>query len=174
MYRKMTDKLLANCSSLFPTQEKEMSKMEVISSETVATYEKCILCPDHGKHCKGPKLSALQTIENVRCYHRRLRDARKIPMKSIFAFTEKEIINIGSNPSCDYMPFTADYTLNPFNHDDKLTFTFDAYSQVEKTYQIGVWYFDNDLHYLSHNTTYFTNFLPITLPPSTNTSTPAK
>lgn len=64
-----------------------------ISTDFLAEYEKCITCKDHGKNCKGPKLAALRTISNVREYHRRLRNYRKITMKQIFALTEHEISN---------------------------------------------------------------------------------
>lgn len=64
-----------------------------ISADFLAEYEQCITCKDHGKNCKGPKLAALRTISNVREYHRRLRNYRKISMKQIFALTEHEISN---------------------------------------------------------------------------------
>lgn len=64
---------------------------EEIYSEVIAEYEKCITCPDHGKNCKGPKLASLRTIANVREYHRRLRNYRKITMKQIFLLTEHEV-----------------------------------------------------------------------------------
>ena len=87
----MTENFAPDTGSFSPTVSEILPQIEAVSCETAASYEKCIFCPDHGKNCKGPKLSALQTIGNVRAYHRRLRDARKIPMKSIFALTEKEI-----------------------------------------------------------------------------------
>jgi DNA-binding transcriptional MerR regulator len=64
-----------------------------ISADFLAEYEQCITCKDHGKNCKGPKLSALRTIANVREYHRRLRNYRKISMEQIFQLTEHEISN---------------------------------------------------------------------------------
>lgn len=87
------ENLTQEAGSFSTTMQEILPQMEAVSCETAASYEKCIVCPDHGKNCKGPKLSALQTIGNVREYHRRLRDARKIPMKAIFALTEKEISN---------------------------------------------------------------------------------
>lgn len=64
-----------------------------ISADFLAEYTQCITCKDYGKNCKGPKLAALRTIANVREYHRRLRNYRKIPMKQIFQLTEHEISN---------------------------------------------------------------------------------
>ena len=89
----MTENIALDTGSFSPTISELLPDMESVSCETAASYEKCILCKDHGSNCKGPKLSALQTIANVREYHRRLRNARKIAMKDIFALTEKEISN---------------------------------------------------------------------------------
>ena len=89
----MTENIALDTGSFSPTVSELLPDMEAVSCETAASYEKCILCKDHGRNCKGPKLSALQTIANVREYHRRLRNARKIAMKDIFALTEKEISN---------------------------------------------------------------------------------
>ena len=89
----MTENIALDTGSFSPTISELLPDMEAVSCETAASYEKCILCKDHGRNCKGPKLSALQTIANVREYHRRLRNARKIAMKDIFALTEKEISN---------------------------------------------------------------------------------
>lgn len=78
---------------LSPTSSGQPPNSPAICADFLAEYEKCILCKDHGKNCKGPKLSALRTISNVREYHRRLRNYRKISMKQIFALTEHEISN---------------------------------------------------------------------------------
>lgn len=54
-------------------------------------YEKCIACKDLGVHCSGIKLEHLRSIANVRAYHKRLRNERKISMRQIFAITTDEI-----------------------------------------------------------------------------------
>jgi DNA-binding transcriptional MerR regulator len=78
---------------LSPTTEAEESIQAAISANFLAEYEPCITCKDLGRNCKGPKLAALGTINNVREYHRRLRSAHKITMKQIFQLTEQEISN---------------------------------------------------------------------------------
>lgn len=78
---------------ILSTDDVESATVTAVLTDPLAAYQKCITCKDHGKNCKGPKLSALQTISNVREYHRRLRDYRKIPMRLIFALTEREISN---------------------------------------------------------------------------------
>lgn len=78
---------------------------DTFSSTTVCIYEKCITCRDLGKACIGPKLTGLRTIANVREYHRRLRNFRKIHMRQIYERTKKEI-----SDAC-----VRDY----FSHEDK-------------------------------------------------------
>lgn len=82
-----------SCSGLSSTSCEQSTIAQPISADFLAEYEKCITCKDHGKNCKGPKLAALRTISNVREYHRRLRNYRKITLKQIFALTEHEISN---------------------------------------------------------------------------------
>lgn len=82
-----------SCGGLSSTSLAQQPISTAISADFLAEYEKCITCKDHGKNCKGPKLAALRTISNVREYHRRLRNYRKISMKQIFQLTEHEISN---------------------------------------------------------------------------------
>lgn len=89
----MTENITPDAGNFSPTGSEFFPPMEKVSYETAVSYEKCIFCPDYGKNCKGPKLSALRTIGNVRAHHRRIKDVRKIPIKSIYALTEKEISN---------------------------------------------------------------------------------
>ena len=89
----MNDFTAVEAGSFSPTEHAALPNSEAITTEIEAAYAKCISCPDHGRCCKGPKLAALQTISNVREYHRRLRNYRKIQMKSIFTLTEHEISN---------------------------------------------------------------------------------
>ena len=78
---------------LSPTTGLQEPIQAAISANFLAEYESCITCKDLGRNCKGPKLAALGTISNVREYHRRLRNSRKIQMKQIFQLTEQEISN---------------------------------------------------------------------------------
>ena len=89
----MTENITPDAGNFSPTGSEFFPPMEKVSYETAVSYEKCIFCPDYGKNCKGPKLSALRTIGNVRAHHRRIKDVRKIPIKSIYVLTEKEISN---------------------------------------------------------------------------------
>lgn len=45
---------------------------------------KCMLCADFGKACRGVHLTAFQTTEKVREYHKALRKAKGIHLKSIY------------------------------------------------------------------------------------------
>lgn len=74
-----------------PTNKQNLPTPCGFSPDALADYEKCISCPDHGINCKGPKLAALRTIANVREYHRRLKEYRKIQTKQICALTENEM-----------------------------------------------------------------------------------
>ena len=76
---------------LSPTTGMEESIQAAISANFLAEYEPCLTCKDLGRNCKGPKLAALGTTNNVREYHRRLRSAHKITMKQILQLTEQEI-----------------------------------------------------------------------------------
>lgn len=76
---------------LLPTSGVEESIQAAISANFLAEYEPCLTCKDLGRNCKGPKLAALGTTNNVREYHRRLRSAHKIAMKQILQLTEQEI-----------------------------------------------------------------------------------
>jgi lipopolysaccharide export LptBFGC system permease protein LptF len=76
---------------LSPTGQQKTPPPVDFSPDILAEYEKCITCKDYGKNCKGPKLAALKTIGNVREYHRRLREYRKITMKQLYMLTEHDI-----------------------------------------------------------------------------------
>lgn len=76
--------LLSKTGDIFPNNAE-------IMTETPILYEKCRLCPDYGKSCNGPKLSAFQDIMAVREFHRHIRDVRKIPMRSIYSCTHDYI-----------------------------------------------------------------------------------
>ncbi len=101
----MNDVITENCSLQSPTGAVQTPISEVFPPIAAHRYEKCITCKDLGKSCVGPKLTALRTINNVREYHRRLRNYRKITMKQIFERTHSEISDAS----------VKDY----FSHEDK-------------------------------------------------------
>lgn len=76
-----------------PPTGDEMAKIEQQGANVLESYAKCIACNDHGSNCKGPKLAALRTINNVREYHRRLKNSRGITLKEIYPYTEKFVSN---------------------------------------------------------------------------------
>lgn len=101
----MNDQTPENNSLQSPTSSMQAPISEVFPPIAAHRYEKCITCKDLGKSCVGPKLTALRTISNVREYHRRLRNYRKISMKQIFDRTHNEISDAS----------VKDY----FSHEDK-------------------------------------------------------
>lgn len=101
----MNDVITENCSLQSPTEAVQTPISETFPPIAAHRYEKCITCKDLGKSCVGPKLTALRTINNVREYHRRLRNYRKISMKQIFERTHSEISDAS----------VKDY----FSHEDK-------------------------------------------------------
>lgn len=101
----MNDQTPENSSLQSPTSLMQAPIFEVFPPIAAHRYEKCITCKDLGKSCVGPKLTALRTISNVREYHRRLRNYRKITMKQIFDRTHNEISDAS----------VKDY----FSHEDK-------------------------------------------------------
>lgn len=101
----MNEVITENCSLQSPTEAVQTPISEVFPPIAAHRYEKCITCKDLGKSCVGPKLTALRTINNVREYHRRLRNYRKISMKQIFERTHSEISDASAK---DY-----------FSHEDK-------------------------------------------------------
>lgn len=101
----MNDVITENCSIQSPTEASQSPISEVFPPIAAHRYEKCITCKDLGKSCVGPKLTALRSIANVREYHRRLRNYRKITMKQIFERTHSEISDAS----------VKDY----FSHEDK-------------------------------------------------------
>ncbi len=79
--------------SFSATTDSQLSQIDIFPKDPLSIYAKCITCPDLGISCKGINLTLLKTIANAREHHRRLRNARKITMKQIFALTENEISN---------------------------------------------------------------------------------
>lgn len=94
-----------NAGTQLPTTKPNHPTSGGFSPDVLADYEKCISCPDYGINCKGPKLAALRTISNVREYHRRLKECRKIQTKQICALVENEM---GSSTVKEY-----------FSHEEK-------------------------------------------------------
>ena len=101
----MNDQPPENSSLQSPTSVVQAPISDVFPPIAAHRYKKCITCKDLGKYCVGPKLTALRTISNVREYHRRLRNYRKINMKQIFDRTHNEISDAS----------VKDY----FSHEDK-------------------------------------------------------
>lgn len=91
MSKIITEKESIQDGVLSPTTGLELPVQAEIAANFLAEYEPCITCKDLGRNCKGPKLAALGTIENVREYHRRLRSAHQITMKQIVQITNKDI-----------------------------------------------------------------------------------
>lgn len=56
-----------------------------ISQSQPPVGSKCMLCNDFGKSCRGVHLTAFQTTEGVRDYHKALRKAKGIQLKSIYS-----------------------------------------------------------------------------------------
>lgn len=46
-------------------------------------WQKCLTCADYGISCNGPSLGSLGNIDSVRSFHKALKKARKLTLKSI-------------------------------------------------------------------------------------------
>lgn len=60
-----------------------------IQPSSTPAYSKCITCPDLGQSCRGFDITCLDGIDEVRGYHKTLRKARGIPLKSIYGLAQK-------------------------------------------------------------------------------------
>ena len=60
-----------------------------IQPSSTPAYSKCITCPDLGQSCRGVDITFLDGIDEVRGYHKTLRKARGIPLKSIYGLAQK-------------------------------------------------------------------------------------
>ena len=67
----------------------ESQNLTALSPNPAPAYAKCINCPDLGQACRGFDITCLDGIDEVRTYHKTLRKARNIPLKSIYALVKK-------------------------------------------------------------------------------------
>ena len=69
----------------------ESPNLAALSPSSAPVYSKCINCADFGLSCRGFDITCLDGIEEVRAYHKTLRKARNIPLKSVHRLTQIRI-----------------------------------------------------------------------------------
>lgn len=78
----------------------------VLSPKSTALYAKCLACPDYGTTCRGFDLVTLGDIGTVRAFHRAMKKARNLSLKSIApaapTISEYTISEYFSNVAKDY------------------------------------------------------------------------
>lgn len=67
----------------------ESQNLTTQTQSDAPAYAKCINCPDLGQSCRGFDITCLDGIDEARAYHKTLRKARNIPLKSIYALSRK-------------------------------------------------------------------------------------
>lgn len=91
-----------NTQNQFPTSQN-------LSPETpnvTPGWQKCLSCSDYGICCNGPSLGSLGNIDSVRSFHKAMKKARKLSLKSIVkaapTISETSINEYFSNVARDY------------------------------------------------------------------------
>ena len=78
----------------------------VSSSNVIPGYQKCLSCSDYGAACNGPSLGTLGDIASVRAFHRAMKKARGLNLKTLAAaapeISDSTVNEYFSNAARDY------------------------------------------------------------------------